>query len=150
VNDALRRLGWRLGDAFFPPGRPVNGWALGGRAVTLAVVTADGWWFFRVPLREIGENPKFIHGVLLVFHEAGHVIFGLCGNEFLRVAGGTLGQLLMPLALLVAFRCANRDAFGAALSAWLLGVSLADCTPCINDARSLALVLRGGAEAATP
>ena len=104
MNDALRRLGWRLGDAFFPPGRPVNGWALGGRAVTLAVVAADGWWFFRVPLREIGENPKFIRGVLLVFHEAGHVIFGLCGNEFLRVAGGTLGQLLMPLALLVAFR----------------------------------------------
>ena len=144
MKDALRRLGWRLGDAFFPPARPVNGWALGGRAVTLAVVAAYGWWFFRVPLREIGEDPKFIHGVLLVFHEAGHVIFGLFGNEFLRVAGGTLGQLLLPLVLLVAFRFTNRDAFGAALSAWLLGVSLANCAPYINDARSLALVLLGG------
>jgi len=144
VKDALRWLGWRLGGAFFPAGRPVSWWALGGRAVTLAVVAAYGWWFFRVPLREIGEDPKFIHNVLLVFHEAGHVIFGVFGNQFLYVAGGTLGQLLMPLVLVVAFRLTNRDAFGAALSAWLLGVSLADCAPYINDARSLALVLLGG------
>jgi hypothetical protein len=144
VRDRLRALGWRLADAFFPSDRPVTGWALAGRAAALLGVAAYGWWFFRVPLREIGENPRFIHNVLLVFHEAGHVIFGLFGSEFLRVAGGTLGQLLMPLALVIAFRITNRDAFGAALSAWLLGVSLADCAPYINDARSLALVLLGG------
>lgn len=54
MRDALRWLGWRLNEAFFPEGRPVSWWALGGRAVTLAVVTAYGAWFFRVPLREIG------------------------------------------------------------------------------------------------
>ena len=144
MKDWVRALGWRLSGLFFPPDRPVTWWALGGRAVTLVGVAAYGWWFFRVPLREIGEDPRFIHNVLLVFHEAGHVIFGLFGSEFLRVAGGTLGQLLMPLALVIAFRVTNRDAFGAALSAWLLGVSLADCAPYINDARSLALVLVGG------
>jgi len=144
MKDALRLLGRRVAELFFPTDRPVTGWALGGRFVALVVVAAYGWWFFRVPLREIGENPKFIHNVLLVFHEAGHVIFGLAGSEFLRVAGGTLGQLLMPLVLVIAFRFTNRDAFGAALSAWLLGVSLADCAPYINDARSLALVLLGG------
>ena len=144
MKDRVRALGWRLSGLFFPPDRPVTWWALGGRAVTLVGVAAYGWWFFRVPLREIGEDPRFIHNVLLVFHEAGHVIFGLFGSEFLRVAGGTLGQLLMPLALVIAFRVTNRDAFGAALSAWLLGVSLADCAPYINDARSLALVLVGG------
>ncbi len=144
VKDLLRSLAWRVADIFFPADRAVNGWALAGRAAVLAVVVAYGWWFFQVPLREIGEDPKFIHNVLLVFHEAGHVIFGLTGSEFLRVAGGTLGQLLMPLVLAVAFRITNRDAFGAALGTWLLGVSLADCAPYINDARSLALVLLGG------
>ncbi len=144
MKDALRSLGWRVADIFFPEGRRVTGWMLGGRAAVLIAIAAYGWWFFRVPLREIGENPKFIHNVLLVFHEAGHVIFGLVGGEFLRVAGGTLGQLAMPLALALAFRIANRDAFGAALSTWLLGISLADCAPYINDARSLALVLLGG------
>ncbi len=145
MKDRLAALGGRIVDLFFPAGRPVNWWAFGGRVAALVLVAAYGWWFHRVPLREIGENPKFIHNVLLVFHEAGHVIFGLFGNDFLRVAGGTLGQLLMPLVLLIAFRFTNRDAFGAALSAWLLGVSVVDCAPYINDARSLALTLLGGA-----
>jgi hypothetical protein len=145
VKERLAALGGRIVDLFFPAGRPVSWWAFGGRVAALIVVAAYGWWFHWVPLREIGENPKFIPNVLLVFHEAGHVIFGLFGSDFLRVAGGTLGQLLMPLVLLVAFRFTNRDAFGAALSAWLLGVSLVDCAPYINDARSLALTLLGGA-----
>ena len=145
MKDRLAALGGRIVDLFFPAGRPGSWWAFGGRVVALVVVAAYGWWFHRTPLREIGENPKFIHNILLVFHEAGHVIFGLFGSDFLRVAGGTLGQLLMPLVLVIAFRFANRDASGAALSAWLLGVSLVDCAPYINDARSLALTLLGGA-----
>lgn len=38
---------------------------------------------------------SFIHRPLLVFHEAGHVIFMPLG-DWLTVLGGTLGQLLMP------------------------------------------------------
>ena len=144
MNDRLAALGWRILDAFFPEGRPVTWWAFGGRVAAWVGIFAYGWWFFRAPLREIGENPTFIHNVLLVFHEAGHVIFGLFGNDFLRVAGGTLGQLLMPLVLVIAFRFTNGDAFGAALSGWLLGLSLVDCAPYINDARSLSLTLLGG------
>ncbi len=144
MSDWLAMLAWRIGDFFFPAGRRVTGWALGGRGAAFVIVAVYGWWFLRAPIRAIGENPRFIHNVLLVFHEAGHVIFGLFGSEFLQVAGGTLGQLLMPLVLLGAFRLVNKDAFGATLGAWLLGLSLVDCAPYINDARSLALTLVGG------
>jgi hypothetical protein len=41
---------------------------------------------------------SFLHRPLLIFHEAGHVIFGLLGH-WLMVPGGSLGQLIMPLAL---------------------------------------------------
>ena len=39
---------------------------------------------------------SFMHGINLVFHEAGHVVFMSFGH-FLHVAGGTLGQWLMPV-----------------------------------------------------
>ncbi|OHE79406.1 MAG: hypothetical protein A3G75_01575, partial [Verrucomicrobia bacterium RIFCSPLOWO2_12_FULL_64_8] len=129
---------------FFPEERPVVWWAWGGRAIVFAVVAVYGWSFFRTPIRDLGDDPRFIHNVHLVFHEAGHAIFGVFGNEFLQFAGGTLGQLLMPVVLLVAFRWKNRDAFGAALAAWMLGQSLVDCAPYINDARTLGLTLVGG------
>ena len=45
----------------------------------------------------------FIDGVNVLFHEAGHPIFGLFGNEFLMVMGGTLGQLIMPLIVVFYF-----------------------------------------------
>ena len=38
---------------------------------------------------------SFLHRPLLIFHEAGHVLFMPFG-EWLTVLGGTLGQLLMP------------------------------------------------------
>jgi hypothetical protein len=60
------------------------------------------------------------------------------------VLGGTLGQLLMPLVLGVAFRWKYGDAFAAALALWWFGQSLVDCAPYINDARSLQLTLLGG------
>jgi hypothetical protein len=37
----------------------------------------------------------FLHLVNLVFHEAGHVIFGVLGR-FLGILGGSLNQVLTP------------------------------------------------------
>ena len=42
---------------------------------------------------ELGSS--FIHRPLLIFHEAGHVVFRLFG-QWMMVLGGTLGQLIMP------------------------------------------------------
>jgi hypothetical protein len=141
----MSTLAYWLTEAFLPDRPPASRAALLGRAVLLAAVFAYGWSFFFIPIRELGERPGGIHLVHVVFHEAGHVIFGMLGGDFLRVLGGTLGQLTMPAVLLVAFRWKNRDAFAAALMLWWLGQSLADCAPYINDARSLQLVLLGGA-----
>ncbi|MEO8102778.1 MAG: zinc ribbon domain-containing protein [Betaproteobacteria bacterium] len=90
---------------------------------------------------EIGSS--FLHGPLLVFHEAGHVIFRLFG-EFMAVLGGTLGQLLMPAVLCGALLFKNRDPFGAAICLWLVGVSLLDVAPYVYDALHPQLVLLGG------
>ena len=90
---------------------------------------------------EIGAS--FLHGPLLVFHEAGHVIFRLFG-EWLMILGGTLGQLLMPAILCGALLLKNRDPFGAAIGLWLVGVSLLDVAPYVYDALDPQLVLLGG------
>lgn len=75
---------------------------------------------------------SFIHGPLLVFHEAGHFVFRLFG-EWVMVLGGTLGQLVMPAVMLVALLCKTCDPFGAAVAFWLFGVSLLDIAPYVYD-----------------
>jgi hypothetical protein len=90
---------------------------------------------------EIGSS--FLHGPLLLFHEAGHVLLRLFG-EWMMFFGGTLGQLLMPAIIVVAFLCKNRDPFGAAVGLWLLGVSLLDVAPYMHDALDPQLMLLSG------
>jgi hypothetical protein len=90
---------------------------------------------------EIGGS--FLHGPLLLFHEAGHVIFSPFG-EWLMFLGGTLGQLLLPVIIIVAFLWKNRDPFGAAVGLWLLGVSLLDVAPYMYDALEPQLMLLSG------
>ena len=90
---------------------------------------------------EMGES--FLHGPLLVFHEAGHVLFSPFG-QWVMVLGGTLGQLLMPAVLVAALLLKNRDPFGAAIGLWLLGVSLLDVAPYMYDALQPRLTLLSG------
>ena len=40
-----------------------------------------------------------VHNVNLVFHEAGHWIFGVFGNDTLSILGGSLNQVLIPLVV---------------------------------------------------
>ncbi len=127
--------------AYVPPRvDPAGFWA---RAALLLLFGLWGphliWMDFRTG--ELGSS--FLHGPLLVFHEAGHVIFRLLG-EFMSVLGGTLGQLLMPAILCGALLVRNRDPFGAAIGLWLFGVSLLDIAPYLYDALHPQLVLLGG------
>jgi hypothetical protein len=144
MTEIWRNLGWRVRELLVPDAEPPSLWALLGRGALLAIVGAYGWWFHWATMGELGETPKFIHLINTPFHEAGHVIFGFFGNRFLTVAGGTIGQLLMPLVLFVACRWKNSDAFAAALGLWWFGQNLVDCAPYINDARMLQLTLIGG------
>ena len=69
-----------------------------GRIAALAVVAL---WGLSVVFGKMTDTPNMLHLTVILFHEAGHVIFTPFG-EALRVAGGTLGQLLMPLICAVA------------------------------------------------
>lgn len=86
---------------------------------------------------------SFLHGPLLIFHEAGHVVFRLFG-EWVMVLGGTLGQLVMPAVMMVALLWKTRDPFGAALAFWLFGVSILDVSPYLYDALDPQLMLLSG------
>jgi hypothetical protein len=90
---------------------------------------------------EFGES--FLHRPLLIFHEAGHVLFMPFG-EWVAIAGGTLGQLLMPALLGGMLLWKNRDPFGASIGLWLLGISVVDVAPYIYDALDPQLMLLGG------
>ena len=83
-----------------------------------------------------------LHMPNLVFHEAGHVIFGFFGR-FMTVLGGSLFQFALPLALAGVF-LKQRDQFGASVCTWWAGQNLLDLAPYIADARALQLVLLGG------
>ena len=90
---------------------------------------------------ELGSS--FIHRPLLIFHEAGHVVFRLFG-QWIMVLGGTLGQLIMPAILGGALLFKNRDPFGASIGLWFFGVSLLDIAPYMYDALDPQLMLLSG------
>lgn len=90
---------------------------------------------------EIGAS--FLHRPLLIFHEAGHVVFRPFG-QWMTILGGTLGQLLMPAILCIALLRQNNDPYGASFGMWLLGVSLLDVAPYAYDALHPQLMLLSG------
>lgn len=114
-----------------------------GRVVLLALFALWGLRLIALDHRHGEIGGTFIHGPLLLFHEAGHVLFSPLG-EWMTVAGGTLMQLLMPLLLMLALLLKNRDPFGAAIGLWLLGVSLLDVAPYMYDALQPQLMLLSG------
>jgi hypothetical protein len=114
------------------------------RCAALAVAVL--WTFFVFQSFDLTGNSfgsNFLHGILLVFHEAGHVIFMPFG-KFITILGGTLGQLLMPLLVGGTLLIKQRDPFGAALFAWLLGFSVMDMAVYMYDAFDPHLILLGG------
>ncbi len=118
-----------------------------GRAVVLLVFVIWGWQFILTDYDKLSGalpeiNSSFMHGINLVFHEAGHIIFVPLGR-FMAILGGSLGQLLMPLIVMGAF-VRNRDTFGASIGLWWFSQSLMDLAPYINDARAGQMMLLGG------
>src|SRR5205823_13904912 len=81
----------------------------------------------------------FLHGVNLVFHEAGHLIFGFLG-QFVAVLGGSLNQVLVPAICVVAF-LRTRQPASAAVALFWTGQSLTDVAVYAADGRAMALPL---------
>lgn len=83
----------------------------------------------------------------LVFHEAGHLLLGLLSDR-LAVYGGTLGQLVFPVACAWHFY-RRRHTLGFALAATWLCESLLNVAVYLGDARALQLPLIGGLDPET-
>ena len=121
----------RMAYARLSPGRAILWLALAIWTISL----------LRTPLPALGGS--FIHLINLVFHEAGHVLFAPFG-AFMMTLGGSLLQVLVPIACAWAFLFQQDDPFAASVCIWWSGESLLDLAPYIDDARSLQLMLLGG------
>jgi len=126
----------------------VNPIVFGGRCMTLVGLIIWSIWFFQTDHRELyGHLPEInasiMHNVNLAFHEAGHLLFMFLG-DFMMVLGGSLAQLIMPAAVMVAFVFKHDNAFGGAVALWWLGQSAMDLAPYVYDARAGQLLLLGG------
>jgi hypothetical protein len=132
-----------LSELLLPAPANVERMAFASRVALLLVFTLWGCVLIAQDYRTGEMGSAFLHRPLLVFHEAGHVLFRLFGN-WLMVLGGTLGQLIMPGILCGALLLKNRDAFGAAIGLWFFGVSVLDVAPYMFDALRPQLMLLSG------
>jgi hypothetical protein len=113
------------------------------RALLFAVLALWTAWFawHGIDWEVIGGS--FLHRANLAFHEFGHVAFRPFG-EFMTILGGSLFQLLLPLALALYFAIRQRDNTAAAVALWWYGQNFVDLAPYIRDAEYRLLPLVGG------
>ncbi len=80
----------------------------------------------------------------LAFHEAGHVVFGILGST-LGLYGGTLGQLIIPLIVGIAF-WRQREPVGSAVAGVWFFQNFLNIARYMADARAGLLPLVGGGD----
>jgi hypothetical protein len=90
-------------------------------------------------IREAPDSVGLFGGITLGVHELGHVLWSPFG-EFMAAAGGSLTQLLAPLAASLVLR-RQEDRLGALIPLFWLASSLGQLAPYIGDARAMALDL---------
>lgn len=108
------------------------------RLARLAALIAFAAWVWHY----MRETEPLLHGSLLIFHEAGHVLFMPFG-EFTMVLGGSLFQLMVP-AFFIAYFAHRRDWYAASFATLYLAASFAGVALYIADARAGQLPLLGG------
>ena len=115
-----------------------------GRALGLLVLSVAGWQVVARGLNFFGAGIflRFIHGVDLIIHEAGHVFFLVFG-QFLHALGGSLLQVAVPAVCAVHFLWQRQPASFAVALFWT-GESITDVAIYMADARAMALPLLGG------
>lgn len=116
---------------------------------------AGRWWQWRLALllflawdgaRHL-QDPEaggLFAGITFGVHEFGHLLFAFFG-EFMAVLGGSLNQLLLPVATAVLF-WHYRDYFGIGVAGLWLGSSMLDLARYVADARVQELDLVGFGE----
>ncbi len=109
---------------------------MAGRALLMALLVPYVLWLV------FAYEYHFLDGVNLLFHEAGHVFFGLFGRT-LHFLGGTLGQLFFPVAAAFHFLTQGRRFDALVCGIWLCE-SLMYAAEYIADAQRQVLPLVGG------
>jgi hypothetical protein len=109
------------------------------RLVLTVVLALYGWILLRTP-----GTYRWIDSLDLAIHEAGHLVFGF-GGDTLALLGGSLLQLLVPIAFVVAL-WRQGDRHGATVPLWWLGQNCWNIAVYIRDARAQELPLVGGGE----
>jgi hypothetical protein len=113
------------------PWRPLPRWATGGWLA-----------FYALFLFQLARGSGFLPLIDLVFvpiHEGGHLLFGYLGHGFM-VAGGTLLQLMVPLALATYF-CFQRQIAGVAFCMFCCFEQFLPIATYMADARAQELPL---------
>lgn len=142
TEDAIT-LRQQLIAAFFYVPERIDAGAFWARVACLIAFTIWGGYFITggVDWDKIGSS--FMHNINLPFHEFGHILFMPFG-EFMMILGGSLFQVLLPLALMCVFVFKQRDTFAGSITLWWCGQSFIDVSPYIADAEYRALPLVGG------
>lgn len=81
-------------------------------------------------------------GITLAFHEMGHIVFAPFGHT-MRVAGGSIMQLLVPFAAAIYLLKKQRDWFGFAVGLAWLSFSMFELATYVGDAARMELPLVG-------
>jgi hypothetical protein len=90
------------------------------------------------------ESGRLLDGVDLAIHETGHLVFAPFG-EFVGFLGGTLFQLMLPVAFVVYF-WRRTDRHAATVALWWVAQNCWNVSVYVADARAQALPLVGGGE----
>src|SRR6185436_11597293 len=117
----------------------VSGAVVGRAAGLLALLILGLLVLARGLTPAAGGLLAFVHLVDLVFHEAGHVIFGIFGR-FLGILGGSLNQVLIP-AICTGYFVWHRQPAAAAVMLFWVGESVTDVAIYVADGRDMALPL---------
>jgi len=109
------------------------------RAALTLVLAIYGYLCLRSP-----GDYRWLDSLDLAIHETGHLLFAFDG-ETLAVLGGTLFQLIVPAAFVVAlWRAGDRQ--GATVPLWWMGQNCWNISVYVRDARAQELPLVGGGE----
>lgn len=118
------------------------------KAGFMMLLTIYGW--FGAPnytvakfLEPTDRVAMFLHGVNLIFHEAGHVIFMVFG-QFIGILGGSLFQILVP-AFIAGYFFVTRQFYAGAIALCWTGQNFWDVSVYVQDAAERVLPLLGGA-----
>jgi len=120
-------------------------WAgVAGRALGLLAMAALGWQILARGLHwSASTGPlRFIHGVDLVIHEAGHTL-ALVLPRFLYLLAGSALQVIIPAVCAWTF-FRQREPASFAVALFWTGESVADVAIYMADAKTQALPLLGG------